>query len=214
VAPPTDNNFIYERNNRTVNTFVDQNPTPVAITTPPIVPDNRAEMFNRQFLDRQKEYENMLEKKAPADVNFREQIEDGVISNMDELIKKQLQDRETEFKLYSPPAIVPSPTGIGSPGVLPNANTPISSPTNSINNSNNIKFEQENPDVELLKKEVESLKNLVQDLANIIKYMNGELNILKSKFDFGENEPTISRNTSGIITEDIKQEHLKQISIL
>ena len=74
---------------------------PHIINTPPITPDNRQELFNNQFTQRQKEYESMLEKKAPADVDFRDKIEDGVIQNMDELIKTHLQQSEEE-KLDNP----------------------------------------------------------------------------------------------------------------
>jgi hypothetical protein len=75
------------------------------IQTPPVVLNNNAIFYKNEFSQRQKEYETMLEKKSPDAPDFSEKIEDGVISNMDELIKTHLQQRENELKMYGPPPI-------------------------------------------------------------------------------------------------------------
>ena len=72
------------------------------ISTPPIVPDNREDFFNQQFTARQKEYEQMNEKKVPETVDFGDKLEDQPISNMEDLIKQHMQMRENELKQYSP----------------------------------------------------------------------------------------------------------------
>jgi hypothetical protein len=201
VAPPIDNNYIYDRNNRTVNTFIDNNKKPIEqpnIPTPPMIPDNRSEFFNRQFQERQREYENMLEKKAPEEVNFSEKLEDGVISNMDELIKRQIQEREAEYKLYSPPPITNNVS-----------NKPIEQVISKQNNieyeiNENKKQQQEIQEIQKIqentieknvinhvnqqfiehKKEIDSLKDMFTDLIKTVKIMSNAIIELKSKFDF------------------------------
>jgi len=58
---------------------------------------NRVETLNREFSERQKEYERMTQKPAVPEVSFEEKREDGVIKNMDELIQKQLREREEDL---------------------------------------------------------------------------------------------------------------------
>lgn len=87
------------------NTLGSQN---IIIDTPPIPQNNRQDVFNNQFQQRQKEYEQMSEKKAPDTIDFRDKIGDEPISNMDELIRSHMEMRETELKQYSPPPPVPT----------------------------------------------------------------------------------------------------------
>jgi hypothetical protein len=58
---------------------------------------NRVETLNREFSERQKEYERMTQKPSVPEVSFEEKREDGVIKNMDELIQKQLREREEDL---------------------------------------------------------------------------------------------------------------------
>ena len=70
--------------------------------------DKKQEFYNHQFTARQTEYNSMLNKQAPPEVNFREKEEDTAISNMDELIRQHMTQRENELKQYSPqPPISP-----------------------------------------------------------------------------------------------------------
>ena len=135
---------------------------PHLINTPPITPDNRQEVFNNQFTQRQKEYESMLEKKAPAGVDFRDKIEDGVIQNMDELIKTHLQQREEELKIFAPPPVVPIKTDNPTTMVIePTVQQPV------VNDSNR----------ELLI----SLQKMISDLSNSITDIKNEIIELKNK---------------------------------
>lgn len=54
------------------------------------------------------EYKSMFEVKKPEPIDFSEKIEDGVITNMDELIQKHLREREQELNLVSPPKLQPN----------------------------------------------------------------------------------------------------------
>ena len=172
AAPPMESSFMFDRNSRTVNSFIDASPPKTnapLITTPPVIPDNRAEMFNAQFQSRQREYESMLEKKAPTEVNFSEKIEDGIISNMDELIKRQLQEREEEFKLYAPPPISQGPTG-----------TPISPVVSDKPNNVTMEFETDQPNREI-KDEIEGLKSQIKSLMDTVEKLAHEIGELKPR---------------------------------
>jgi len=66
------------------------------------VVENKHEMYNRQFNERQKDYETMVTKPVPPVVDFTENIKDEAISNMDELIKLHREQREAELKQFAP----------------------------------------------------------------------------------------------------------------
>jgi hypothetical protein len=72
----------------------------------------RQEAFQSQFQERQKEYESLLEKKSPTEIDFREKEKDTAITNMDDLIKTHIQQREEELKKLQmnvqPPVSVPT----------------------------------------------------------------------------------------------------------
>jgi len=87
-----------------------------AVTTPQYNPhenvdgrqerfEKKQDYFNQQFTARQSEYETMLNRPTPPEVNFREKEEDTAISNMDELIKQHMAQREQELRQYAPPPI-------------------------------------------------------------------------------------------------------------
>lgn len=76
---------------------------PQTIQTPELPINKRQELFTDQFNQRQKEYENMFEKKVPDAINFSDNIEDGPITNMEQLILEQKRMRENELKQFSPP---------------------------------------------------------------------------------------------------------------
>lgn len=137
---------------------------PHFINTPPITPDNRQEVFNNQFTQRQKEYESMLEKKAPADVDFRDKIEDGVIQNMDELIKTHLQQREEELKIFAPPPVVPVKNDI--PTMVIEPTVQMSSTEQSIDSNREL---------------LVSLQKMMFDLSNSITEIKNEIIELKNR---------------------------------
>lgn len=67
--------------------------------------ETREEMFSRQFDEKQKEYNSLLAKPIPPTVDFGGNIKDEAISNMDDLLRNQMKQREEELKQYSPPPI-------------------------------------------------------------------------------------------------------------
>jgi hypothetical protein len=175
-APSTmESSYLNQRNQRTVETFQTK------IATPPIVPDNRADTFNQQFTARQKEYETMLDKKPPAEPDFKEPLGDGVISNMDELIKRHMEERDAQLQQYAPkpPSV---PTVQESPATpIQQVSTPIQQVSIPIQqlvttpvSTENIVLKEENP----LEEHVLQLSDKINVLVNEIQVLSTKVDIL------------------------------------
>ena len=74
------------------------------IPTPPIPENNREELYRQQFMQKQQEYKSLLDKSKPAALDFREKDKDVAISNMEELIQKQMQERNAYMNLHPLPS--------------------------------------------------------------------------------------------------------------
>ena len=74
------------------------------IPTPPIPENNREELYRQQFIQKQQEYKTLLDKSKPAALDFREKDKDVAISNMEELIQKQMQERNAYMNLHPLPS--------------------------------------------------------------------------------------------------------------
>lgn len=66
------------------------------------VTENKEDKMAAQYNQYQQNYMSMLDKKVPDSIDFRENISEGAINNMDELIKRHLQERDEELKKYAP----------------------------------------------------------------------------------------------------------------
>jgi len=66
----------------------------------PLYNEKKQDSYSYQLELRQREYDMMNEKSQPPKPEFVENMKDEAISNMDELIKKHLEDRERELKVY------------------------------------------------------------------------------------------------------------------
>ena len=64
--------------------------------------ESKEEIYNRQFKERQQQYNSLLEKPKPPTVNFGDTIKDEVISNMDEVMKAHMKQREEEIQRLAP----------------------------------------------------------------------------------------------------------------
>lgn len=80
----------FEENNKKTN---------ASIYTPPIQRENKTEIYANEFEERQRQYQQMVEKKVPEDIDFRETDNDNM-PNMEDLMKKQMAEREQEIKMY------------------------------------------------------------------------------------------------------------------
>lgn len=61
----------------------------------------RENTITSEYEERQKEYERMMKKPVIEEISFKEESNDGVIKNMDELIQKQLREREMDLERIS-----------------------------------------------------------------------------------------------------------------
>lgn len=68
-----------------------------------INPEIKQDAYKNDYQTRKLEYEQMTERKPPEGIDFREKTADSAISNMDELIKQHLKQREIETTQYAPP---------------------------------------------------------------------------------------------------------------
>ena len=64
------------------------------INTPPYVKENRENTFNSQFQQRQQEYDEMVQRKVPTEIDFREKNDDNNIGNISELIEREKEERQ------------------------------------------------------------------------------------------------------------------------
>lgn len=68
------------------------------IQTPPIPTNTRQEEYANQFELRQKEYNQMIEKKTPTEIDFRENFEkDEPIQDIKALMQKHMQERDNDI---------------------------------------------------------------------------------------------------------------------
>lgn len=94
-----------KENNYSINVNkIDDNVTPLEINnlqeidTPPVIKDNKQEVYLSEFEKRQQEYNSMMNKKVPETIDFSESTEgDQVITNMEELIKQQVAARQLDM---------------------------------------------------------------------------------------------------------------------
>lgn len=61
--------------------------------------EQKQEVLNKEFVNRQQEFESLMSRKQVKEIDFREQTDtDQPIENMDELLKKHIRDREYEIE--------------------------------------------------------------------------------------------------------------------
>ena len=72
------------------------------IQTPPIVENNREQIYKSEFERKKEEYDSMVRKEVPKPIQFQESTEDTPISDMDALIKQHIDDREKSIQSLQP----------------------------------------------------------------------------------------------------------------
>jgi len=155
--------------------YVNQSGRPITDNT--VIRQTQTEMFSV----RQKEYEQMTEKKAPPVLDFNEKIEDTAISNMDELIQEQLRMREEELKQYATTAKVnidSSPANIQLEiDTLESAET--SKKNVSWSGSEQVSQLPMNPTS--IVEDIENLKQTVTELSKLVSYLQFEIASMRTK---------------------------------
>ena len=77
--------------------------------------DIKQDSYMHRFEEKQKEYQLLHSRPLPSEVNFQDGVTDTAISNMDELVRNHIREREVELKQYAPsppttPSALPPPT--------------------------------------------------------------------------------------------------------
>lgn len=124
--------------------------------------NERISHYNEQFNNRQKEYELMNTKPLPPQIDkINEKIADEAITNMEELIKQQLNQREQELKMFGQQAAAPIPiqTVNGSVAVDP-----------IIPEKKSVQWRDES-----LKKEIDDLREIVMQLKETVESLQTKL---------------------------------------
>jgi uncharacterized small protein (DUF1192 family) len=145
--------------------------------------NERVSYYNDQFNNRQKEYESMNTKPLPPSNDIvSEKISDEAITNMDELIRQQMEQRELELKMY----------GQSPMSKKISINEDVQIPINAViqaelNNEiveerpkRNVSWKDEN-------NELTELKKIVAELSDTINIMKEELERLKNQNNNVEN---------------------------
>jgi hypothetical protein len=127
----------------------------------------RISQYNDEFNHRQKEYEMMNAKPLPPQIDqVNEKIADEAITNMDELIRQQLNQREQELKMFgqSPQQLPPSATK--------QDNVPIEPTTEkkSVTWKNDID-----------RKEIDELREMVLQLKETVESLKKQINPEENK---------------------------------
>jgi ribosomal protein S18 len=174
-------------------------PTPLANTSLPSTTGSNERMtyYNDQFNNRQKEYESMNSKPLPpSNTIVDEKISDEAITNMDELIRQQIEQRELELQIYGK-SQMPNKISINEEipkNSVENSILPIDLGKNEKNDENkenkenkekskkNVSWKNEHTgDVEHVDyTEFEELKKMVFDLSETIHAMKERLDNITS----------------------------------
>jgi len=148
------------------------------------ITENRVEKIGNQYADKQTEYNSLFEKKTPENIDFGEK-QDAPLSNMDELIKQHMKEREEELRKYAPQPLIstqnsPAQRKLKIDNVPDNINIQIEelSDQDSVklkksvswsDDSNKEKIEAQQIEIDILKAKVLELFEKISELEGKIK---------------------------------------------
>ena len=170
--------------------------------------ENKSQSYSKQFLERQKDYEDMNRKIEPPRPVFQEQVEDGAIDNMEELVKQHLKQRELDIenikqvnfdapqkksiKIVDDKIFIPTKP----------IELPIEELSDNLQPKKSVRWDMEksnNSDVG--KQEINELRTTVNILTGTIRNIQKELNELRKKV----NENNIITAVKNDIVSKVKQ---------
>jgi len=167
--------------------------------------ENKSNTYSRQFLTRQKEYEDMTRKPEPPTPVFQEHIEDTVIENMEELVNKHLKQRELDIESIAPINFVtPQQSSI----VIHHKNT-IELPVEELPPpiKHNVKFDimdtSEKQQINEMKKLLQIMQNEINELKTKIIEMNTITDNCNPNENIAEAKNYSQQNNIEIINENI-----------
>jgi hypothetical protein len=136
--------------------------------------NERMSYYNDQFNNRQKEYESMNTKPLPPTNSVvDEKITDEVITNMDELIRQQIEQRELELKMFGQAPLSQMPKIIINEEIPTVEHLVISKDDeNKERIKKNVSWKNVEPE------EFEELKKKVLELMDTVENMKQQLDVL------------------------------------
>lgn len=177
-----------------VNTMVSREMPPASFETHNIINDKK--MAVNAFEKRQQDYENMFKRPAPPEIDFRESAPDGVINNMDELLKQHMDKREEELRKYAPPvsAVTGPPREAVRTSVQIRENVPLESENINVIDTQNDANET-GTDIQNIIQFLKPLdtrhpvpKNEMAELRELILNLSEKMTSFDEKMTFLENE--------------------------
>ena len=125
----------------------------------PFTVENKQESYNRHFEERQKEYELMNMKPSPPKTDIGAAIKDEVITNIDEMVRLHMQQRDEELRNYS----LPQPLTI-TKDANENIHIDVQEIDEEPKNKKTVSWSEEREDFAWLKSKVLELSNKIQEL--------------------------------------------------
>ena len=178
-----------------------------SIPTPPIPENNREELYKQQFMQKQQEYKSLFDKKLPPEIDFRDKEKDTAISNMDELIKKQVQERNAYLNIHPSPSVnvqhATTQENIQHVREEPmNTKSANVSNTNDSSNSKILELMNEH------KNEIASLKNIILELSKQLVMTNERLNMFAKQDSIKPSTTSLikQQTTADVIVETVENE--------
>ena len=176
------------------------------IPTPPIPENNREELYKQQFIQKQQEYQSVFDKTPPAALDFSEKEKDVAISNMDELIQKQILERNTYLNVHPPPI---QPVQSVQPTNMQESIQFI--PDETPNKKNNIQWSDEVSTKHVLdllqeqKSEISSLKTMILELSNRLSMTNEGVHPMLIRQEPSSPNP-INRTDDNVLVETVESD--------
>ena len=183
---------VFQNNPTTNQNSYDMNPIQkTEILTPPLVENTREQQSISAFNDRQQEYQNMMKKTVPQEIDFKEGDKDEAIQNMDDLIKQHMKEREEQLQMVPP--VVQMPNN--------NVETIQATPTAS--------KEMNNSEIENIKNDIQTIMTMLKENNELLlKLTTQKMQVTEVKTSIEVKPETVdsSSNTDENITSTIIEE--------
>lgn len=170
-----------------------------AINTPPIIKDSKQEVFNTQFQTRQQEYDNMIHRKTPEEIDFREVSKDEN-KDINELLDRERRNREELMKPIQP---------VNKINIQETNNIKLeaveleeSKEKKNVSWDHGEKYENINELLEIQKSEMYSMRLHIIDLTNKFEEMKTHISRLETHKE--ENKQTYNISKYANLEESVK----------
>jgi len=139
----------------------------------------KQEELNQHFSERQKEYGAMLTRGPGQEIDFRMNMESGPIENMDELVKRQMESRDSELNIYKETQLKQNPLGAieNSLDIID-----LGVETSDFASQKKTVHWSSNPPRSILKNPEprrDELKEFMNDIRNSVRMLQNELDVIK-----------------------------------